>query len=174
MLRDLLLAGGCVVLVVSVSFTGCGTSASSLCDAYCDCEGCSDRDLDDCIDDVEDAERDAEREGCEDEFDDYADCIDGELECRNGHVDADGCENEAEDLSDCMSDTRSGGGVQFGDPCQRVYQKLESCGFQTQGDQQSCPAGAGPCIDCLVDRSCAEIRDGTWVNICADACGTAQ
>jgi hypothetical protein len=81
----------------------CGTSAASLCDEYCECEGCSDNELDECIDDIEDNERRADNEGCLDQYDDLLACYDDEGECRDGDdFDLDGCEPEARDLNDCL------------------------------------------------------------------------
>ena len=95
--------GGVVLLAAGAEAVGCGTSAGSICDEVCDCQGCSDADYDDCIDEIEDAEGDAEDEGCEDEFDTYLDCLDEELACRdNDQIDADGCEDEGKELAECM------------------------------------------------------------------------
>jgi hypothetical protein len=82
---------------------GCGSSISSLCEDGCDCQGCSDRELDDCIDTFEDAERAAEDEGCADQFDDLLACYDDEFSCIDGEVDLDGCGPEQESLGDCVN-----------------------------------------------------------------------
>jgi hypothetical protein len=101
------------LLVASLSLgavlTGCGSSVADFCEAQCECEGCSDNDLDECIDEGEDFEHRAEREGCEDRFDEYISCLDSEAECRGDDFDADGCEAEEDDLDDCVRDSSSSG-----------------------------------------------------------------
>src|SRR5690606_9478787 len=103
-----------VALVLSVAAAGCGGGAG-LCDAVCDCTGdCSDNDREDCYDDYDDAQRRADKEDCGSEFNDYYGCIDSELECRDGRVDADGCGFEREELDDCMRGRgRGNGGIHF-------------------------------------------------------------
>ena len=82
--------------------TACGGSISSICDAICDCEGCSDDEYDECIDEGEDQEHDADREGCLDQYDELVACLDEEAECRGGDIDLDGCGSEQKDLNDCL------------------------------------------------------------------------
>ena len=92
-----------VTLGLALAAAGCGGSASSLCNDYCDCVGCSDNELDECIDDFEDDQKEAEDEGCGDQYQAYADCLSSELECRDSEVDADGCDNEAEEVGKCVN-----------------------------------------------------------------------
>jgi hypothetical protein len=80
---------------------GCGTSAADLCDEVCDCEGCSEADLDECVDELEEIEERAEALGCEDEMDDYMSCVDSELECSGSEAQVDGCDAEARALTSC-------------------------------------------------------------------------
>ena len=87
---------------LGVSVGGCGGSASSICNATCDCTGCSDSEFDDCIDTYEDFERESDARDCLPEFDDYVDCIDDEIECRDGRVDADGCNTPLSNWLRCM------------------------------------------------------------------------
>lgn len=100
----------CLLFGATPVLAGCGSSASSVCEAACDCEGCSDSDLDDCIDDFEDIEDDAAREGCEDQYDDYITCLDDEAECRGDDLDIDGCEDEQQDLAKCLGPGSGSGG----------------------------------------------------------------
>ena len=110
-----------VLALGPVGLAGCGTSADSICDEICDCEGCSDDEHAECVDDIEDSERAAENEGCEDQFDEAMSCIDDQLECRSGNIDADGCDGELEDLDDCMDSSVSiGGGTGGTNVCQRA------------------------------------------------------
>lgn len=95
--------GGWLVLVLVLSAAaGCGSSASSICDAGCDCTGCSDAERDSCIDDYEDLEKEAGQRGCDNQVDDYLACVDDELACIDGEVDLDGCGFEEEALSKCL------------------------------------------------------------------------
>jgi hypothetical protein len=97
--RGALLGSAAVLLLLGAS--GCGTSAADLCEEACDCEGCSDAELDECIDELEEIEERAEDLGCEDEMDDYMSCVDSELECSEGKARADGCDSEARELTQC-------------------------------------------------------------------------
>ena len=97
---------GVVTLALGLGLLGCGGSIAAICEEECDCEGCSDDELDECIDTAEDLEHFAENEGCEDQFDDVVSCVSDEGECRGDRYDTDGCEPELEDLQDCMNDGR--------------------------------------------------------------------
>lgn len=90
-------------VVFLAALPGCGPSISSMCDDICECEGCSDDELDDCIDEGEDLEREVENEGCEDQFDDYLDCASEELECHDSRASFDGCGSELESLGNCLN-----------------------------------------------------------------------
>ncbi|MEJ7729708.1 MAG: hypothetical protein WKG00_10860 [Polyangiaceae bacterium] len=95
--RGALLIGAVLLLGAS----GCGTSAADLCDAVCDCEGCSDAQLDDCVDELEDIEERASERGCEDEMDDWMSCVDSKLECSGDDARIDGCDDEERELTRC-------------------------------------------------------------------------
>ena len=95
-------------LTLGIAGVGCGGSIAGLCEEMCDCEGCSDEELDECIDELEDMEHAAEREGCEDQFDTALSCFSDEAECHGDDFDADGCEPELEDLDDCVDDRTVG------------------------------------------------------------------
>ncbi|MCA9621314.1 MAG: hypothetical protein KC731_19965 [Myxococcales bacterium] len=143
-----------------------GASPTALCDRVCDCTGCSDSERDDCVDTLDDAQRRAENAGCGDAYDDYLSCIDGELTCLDGKVDADGCESEAEAVADC------GGGIVggVGNACEaaanRIIAKFDSCGIDTSGSSggggAECSAALGAQAQCLADcveaTSCATLQ----------------
>jgi len=87
-----------------LGYGACGGSESAICDDACDCEGCSDRQHEDCLDDFDDTSRRAENYGCEDIYDDWVVCIEDTSRCRNGHdFDAD-CGREKDRLKDCFDD----------------------------------------------------------------------
>ena len=91
------------VLIVSLWLAafGCGYGPEDYCNDLCECEGCSDEELDDCIDDAEDQYDDAVREGCDDLADEFLSCLGEEAECRGDDFDADGCEREYADALEC-------------------------------------------------------------------------
>jgi len=98
MAMALFLAGGAVVAGLS----GCGTSSGSLCNKVCDCTGCSENEKEECVDALDDTRKAAEDEGCSDQHGAYFACIDGELTCNDGTIDADGCESEGKELGKCL------------------------------------------------------------------------
>ncbi len=65
---------GFVTLLSPVALTGCGVSSGDLCDARCECEGCSAYQYDSCVLNS-DADADyAARIGCDDLYNDYVSC----------------------------------------------------------------------------------------------------
>jgi hypothetical protein len=91
--------GAALFLTLSV---GCDTEAG-LCDLKCDCEGCSDREYDDCLFGYEDDERAADREGCLDRYDDLVYCQDDTGRCSGNDFET-SCGHERERLKDCIDD----------------------------------------------------------------------
>ena len=83
-------------LTFLVSLPGCGTSFEDLCDDACDCEGCNDATYDLCVEYGETYEELAEDYGCEDEFDDYVECLIDTATCidRDYDLHEDQCEHE--------------------------------------------------------------------------------
>ncbi len=81
---------------------GCGASSGSLCNKICDCTGCSEQEMAECVDSADDARKAASDEGCDDQYNAYFSCVDGELTCTAGSIDADGCDSEADALGKCM------------------------------------------------------------------------
>jgi hypothetical protein len=88
--------------VALAALPGCGYSEADFCDDYCDCEGCSNVEYDDCVDDGDDLARRVDTEGCGDYYADYMDCLGGEFECRGGKIDTDGCGYENGRLNNCL------------------------------------------------------------------------
>jgi len=80
----------------------CGPSASSFCNAACDCLGCSDGEYENCVDDYEDGVKAADDAGCSDQADDYAACVDSQMKCIDGRFDVDGCGSEFQALAKCL------------------------------------------------------------------------
>ena len=97
--RLLLLVGTSAVIWGTIP--GCGPSSGSYCNKICECEGCSDPERADCVDSVDDARKLADDNGCAEKFDAYFSCIDSEVSCTAGRIDADGCDAELTALAQC-------------------------------------------------------------------------
>ncbi len=89
------------MLGLGSTVTMCGPSATSFCDAECDCRGCSSRDYDNCVFDYEDDEVVADRRGCLDLFNEYADCVEVGDACRGTDYDY-YCNNERKRWRNCI------------------------------------------------------------------------
>lgn len=96
------LRAGAVALMLTMAslLTMCGPSSTSFCDAKCDCQGCSDRDYDNCVFDYEDDEVVADRRGCLDLYYDYVDCVEFDG-CRGTDFDH-FCGNERSRWRNCI------------------------------------------------------------------------
>lgn len=66
---------GLILASCAVGYGGCGASAESYCNARCDCNGCSDRDYEECLYDYDRDVDYADRRGCGPEWDEYAACV---------------------------------------------------------------------------------------------------
>ncbi|MBW2456414.1 MAG: hypothetical protein JRI68_17975 [Deltaproteobacteria bacterium] len=87
-------------MAASLGLGGCGTSFADLCEDICDCEGCTDDELEECIEEGEELEQDAEASGCGDEFEEWVECIDDGFVCEDGDVELEG---DCDQLKDCTS-----------------------------------------------------------------------
>ncbi len=93
-----------LALLAAVPLMSCGGSVNQLCNEVCDCQGCSDHDLEECHEAADEIEEDASREECGAELDAYVQCILDEGECDNDdvyEVDLGDCADEFDDLGDC-------------------------------------------------------------------------
>jgi len=90
-----------LALSAPVAITGCGPSAASLCDAKCDCEGCSAHDYDQCRLDADYDEDVAARRGCLDYYDDYIACQDATWICRGADWET-SCKPERDRWKKCV------------------------------------------------------------------------
>ncbi|KYF53760.1 hypothetical protein BE08_01910 [Sorangium cellulosum] len=79
----------------------CGRLENDLCDYKCDCEGCNDRDYDNCLARYDDRYADADRRGCLDRYDDLLACEDGTGICRDHKWDI-ACKHEKDALDRCI------------------------------------------------------------------------
>lgn len=94
----LFLALCCLPSLVTVA---CTSAEEDLCDAKCDCEGCSDRDYDNCVFDREDDEIVADRRGCLDLYDEYVVCQLDTWRCRGADFDT-SCGPERDRYRNCI------------------------------------------------------------------------
>ena len=89
------------LLALASMLTMCDSLAVDYCDAKCDCEGCSDRQFDDCVRDREYDEDRAYDRGCGVEWDDWAACVVDTYYCHRDHLEHD-CKREHDDWKDCV------------------------------------------------------------------------
>ncbi|WP_281329555.1 hypothetical protein [Polyangium sp. 6x1] len=147
---------------------GCQSETASYCEARCDCQGCSQRETEDCADDVEDAERLAEHDGCANEYSSYLTCYVDEGTCENGAFIVSSCKAAVDALRACSS--RSATFIKTA--CQEERLKRESCGL-SGGGGPTCTGGDECAAYCGLKASCEELSDpqpnSSYVN-CVVAC----
>ena len=139
-----------LVVLASVSLalllaaqSGCQRHVQSICRQSCECEPCTDADLDDCIDRGTAALDMAEKKDCGPKVDAYLACVDETLSCRHGSGGGtDACGKEEEALTAC-----TGTGNPFATPCQQAAQKNAEC------FGQPLPPGAGS-DQCPPEQAC--------------------
>ena len=93
--------GWIAFLLAAIATAGCGPLEEDLCDFKCDCEGCSDREYDDCVDHYDDDFRRADNSGCPELYDDWLACQDETGRC-DGSDWEDSCKSEHERYKDCV------------------------------------------------------------------------
>jgi hypothetical protein len=96
-----LLAG---VFTLGVVGGGCGGSyGQDICNAQCDCTGCSDNDRDSCIKNFDDNNKTSVDVGCSVTTDVYYSCLADRGECHNTDYDIGGCEVEKNKYNNCLA-----------------------------------------------------------------------
>jgi len=80
---------------------GCSEPGEEVCDAYCDCVDCSERDRDVCL-----AEQSAEADiasvyDCDAELEDYQSCVVSKADCPGGMFNAEECNPESQEYQTC-------------------------------------------------------------------------
>jgi len=78
----------------------CSTAEEDLCDAKCECEGCSDVGYDACLFDRDEDFREADFRGCGELYDELIDCENATGVCRGADFDS-ACGPEKERLKNC-------------------------------------------------------------------------
>ncbi|AUX32806.1 MULTISPECIES: hypothetical protein [Sorangium] len=92
-----------LTLTLACLFTAaCGRPEDDLCDDRCDCEGCNEREFNDCLDRYDVRFVDADRRDCLDRYDDLLACEDDTAICRNYKWDT-ACKDEREALDRCVN-----------------------------------------------------------------------
>jgi hypothetical protein len=94
-----LLVPAAVLCLVAV---GCGSEATSLCNAQCKCEGCSSVELEGCIDQGKTVYQQADEAGCSSELDAFMSCLKGALVCTNAVATEEGCATERSKYLSCL------------------------------------------------------------------------
>jgi hypothetical protein len=144
------------VLAAAAFGAGCESSVSSYCVARCDCQGCSQREREDCMDDIEDSERLAGHDECASEFAEYISCYTNEGSCMNGGWLASSCFGKGNELRSCSA--RSAKFVKSA--CQEEGEKRAACGL-SGGGADPC-SGVEECVAfCAVGTSCEELANPT-------------
>jgi hypothetical protein len=153
-------------LGLSLGAGGCGTSASDICDLLCACQGCSEKERDQCLADGESAIADADNQGCSSEYSDYLACVEREAECRNGQEFRwDGCDVEKGALAKCDG----------GDACRQAATKLcNECNFSCTDPDPSLCNGQYECQSkCIAAATCEEIASqppDSAYSLCLQGC----
>ena len=142
----------CLFLAVPpLSFVACGGGLDGLCSDVCNCEGCSDKEEQECEDNAAKVTEQAADKGCEDELDALVECMENAFKCDNENAQfTDDCADENEDLAKCGIP-----GVTLGNLCERA---AEICGGGGgDGEQVEC-SGQVECVArCIVDNNSCDV-----------------
>lgn len=149
-----------------VSAAGCEVSVSSVCDAYCDCVGCTDSEFDSCVTDNEAGISEAREQGCTEEADAYLNCVDDEFQCVEDEAEITGCNRTLDKLTACAGVVVGFGGCELG------VRKLEECLGEGGGSQfNECTPDVECTLTCVALATCEEIQMGsTELNNCFSEC----
>jgi hypothetical protein len=152
---------------------GCHRSIESICRQSCECQPCTDADLEDCIDRANKAQEAALKKDCDTKLDAYLTCVDDHLSCQNGAgPGTTACVKQEQALIDC-----TGSGNPFATPCQQAAQKFAMCNNQPAppGTGSTCPADQACQSLCVVQAPCSVLVTGEFnqqFQDCVNACFT--
>ena len=149
-----------------VGAASCGNStANEWCDLVCKCEGCNDREQDDCVLALTANIDRADAFGCDAERADYDDCRKRQGDCNDNDWQVNGCTDYRDRLDDCIAYASAiipdpggpGGNTQCNCTC--------NCATCSQPWIQACPGGVG-CESCDVGcpAVCAASACGAYVD----------
>ena len=88
-------------LCLALAVSGCGPVEEDVCDAKCECEGCSDREFDDCVFHHDDDFERADRNGCPELYDDLIACEDDTGRCSGSEWET-SCKAEHDRFKNCV------------------------------------------------------------------------
>jgi hypothetical protein len=89
------------LLVLAGAAAACGPSGAGLCDARCECEGCSQFDYDLCVRDADGEFREADFRGCGFEYDEFIACQNATAVCFHGDYET-SCKFERDRWKRCV------------------------------------------------------------------------
>jgi hypothetical protein len=149
-----------------LSSAGCEVDVASICDAFCDCQGCTDAEFKECVTSSESSYNTAEGAGCGEEADAYLSCVQGELRCFEDSVElGEECDAEYDDLITC-----SGTGIGFGG-CELGVEQLAECLGINPEDLGECTPDIECNLICISRATCEEIQNGSQeLNDCFSSC----
>lgn len=101
LLRSSMFAAFSTAALLTLVVPGCRTDAEAVCDYECECEGCSNAQLDNCYFDQLDKEREADAKGCLDFYDDLKACEYDTWFCKSGNEFDTACKTEKERYDNC-------------------------------------------------------------------------
>lgn len=133
---------------------GCEGSSSGVCVARCDCEGCSQKERENCADDVDDSARLADHDDCGDAFSAYVDCYENEGTCADGVWMSAACASQSSAFRACS--LRAARWVRS--PCTEAALKITSCGIPS-GNPSSCDSVSECAAFCALRASCQELLE---------------
>lgn len=153
--------------------SGCESQVNDFCVARCDCQGCSQREREDCLDDIDDSQRLAEHDGCATEFAEYLNCYANEGTCTIGAWIASTCTAKGSSLRSCS--LRSASFVKTA--CEEEKEKRAACGVGG-GGADPC-TGADECTAfCALSATCSDFTNpqpnSTYVNCVINCTGTSS
>jgi hypothetical protein len=153
--------------------SACHRAVESICRQSCECQPCTDADLQDCIDRGTEAESQALKKDCSTKLDAYLTCVDDHLSCQHGAgPGTTECTKQEGALVDC-----TGSGNPFATPCQQASQKFAMCNGQTvpPSNGGNCPADQACQSLCVVQAPCTVLTTGEFnqkFQDCVNACFT--
>ncbi|MBI4952052.1 MAG: hypothetical protein HY908_08465 [Myxococcales bacterium] len=92
---------GLALLLSTFATAACSSPGNAVCDAKCDCEGCSSYGYDNCLNSYEGDLREAEYRGCEYLYDDLVACQEATGYCKSGKFES-SCGPERDRLNKCI------------------------------------------------------------------------
>lgn len=92
-----------LVMTAAVPLISCGGSVNQLCSDFCECEGCSDEEIEECNEDADELEDDVAKEECSAELDILVECYRENSDCDDSQysIDIGDCDDEFDDFLDC-------------------------------------------------------------------------